>query len=359
MERIKRLFTVVFSIVLALCVGLIPFCVSTQQAKALSPDYDNTLSKIYYFYDYYPSIDKDDMATMFGSYNAFYDEKWLDECSFNELVYAGNYFSGFAVGCTVIIDLKTFKPDSDTLNTLFHDLHENKYCKTVFITPYEQHEFSNDGFSGYVDKYLVTNLGKMRNFVMDIHSDLFAQNNELELTNTTILVANRLIHLNRNNLGDIDQLAERSPFLRLLYDKLYAKLYGGTINSYSIAANELYTRKNIRVIVHLYDNEYVDILKARTFDALYFDELKNELEITEEKVCAVGFWRLDSTFYNLLLDRQGATGNLPVYIMPIEPIRYGSGLSIISYDNLASIYEEEYNESQEIINELDDLLGQE
>lgn len=353
MKRIKKSFTVLFSIALALCIGLVPFCVGAQQAEALSPDYDNMLNKIYYFYDYYPSIDKDDMATMFGSYNAFYDEKWVDSYSFNELVVTDNYFSGFAVDCTVIIDIKTFKPDSSTLNLLFYDLHENKYCKTVFVTPYEEHEFSNNNFLGYVDKYLVTNLGKMRNFVDNTHSDLSAANEEVR--NTIILVDNRLIHLDMNNWSGINQLAERSPFLRMLYDKLY----DGTINSYSTAAGDLYLYNNIRVIVHLPGNEYIDIVEGRTFEASDLVELKNKFGIIGEHVCAVGFWRLDSAFYNLLLNGQGTTSNLPVYIMPIEPITYGSGLSIISYDTLANIYGEEYDESQEIINELDDLLGQE
>lgn len=344
-----------FSIALALCIGLVPFCVGAQQAEALSPNYNNTQNTIYYFFDYYPSIEKDVITSSFSGYNVVYDAQWVDKTEFEELV-NDDYFYGFATGCIVVIDIKTFKPNPVVLNNLFFNLHEIQECSTMFITPYAQQDFSSTAFLSYVDKYNVTDFEKMRCFVEYIQTEFIIYNGEM--ADTTILLDNRLANIDSTNWNvSMNQLVDRSPFLRIFYDNLY--FYGDEVNSYAEFASLLYSQYNIRFLVHLGDTTYVDIVAGKTYTATSVDELQNEDDGYWEHVCAAGFWALDSDFYDLLLDGQSSGYSLTVYIIEIDPIIYGNGLSISPYSSLANIYGEEYDERQEIINELDDLLGQE
>lgn len=66
--------------------------------------------------------------------------------------------------CGCVIDIKTFKPEESKLSELFAYLKEDEECVTVFVTTYDQADYSSITFDN-VDVYYKTDFRKLKKLI--------------------------------------------------------------------------------------------------------------------------------------------------------------------------------------------------
>ena len=338
------------------------FSLFAINTAALSPDYYGEDNTIYYYYDYYPSVDKETMENVFGGgYYVFYDHQW--EAA---QIFRSGYFYGLGDDCVLILDIKTFTPDYDNLALEFSALKYSEPNLKIVLVVGNDIGIPSELFD-IVDIFFPSNLGRLETFI-DCFVDNFAPVNT-SLANSTILIDGRLIDLNNMSQYNKNDLIEESPFMRMLIKKLAARMGISSSNynyDYNYVLGILKNNYNINLLIYsecddqgIYDiYEYVDLYTMYTFTAetveyFYCDESGEELLYS--KICGVGFWHLENGFYNFLINGQEIMGDMfPVYLMESDPLIYGNeGVSVIADTDLCQMS----NEEAALLEILEDLLG--
>lgn len=357
MKRNSLLIAVLMAIT-ALFASVISIGFSDQSAKAFSSDYNGEDRTIYYFYDYYPSVDEETLVLDYNTYNVVYDYMRLNEADFNNLV-INDYFYPFGADCVVIIDIKTFMPDPSVLSLLFDDLKNTQQCLTVFVTPYEICLYPDQTFATYLDILYVSNLEGLKYLVNETFYQTQSYINTWE--NVTILIDGRFADVNAY-YGDRSALIDASPFLQILLSKfkeLEHTLWGDIDNlgeSYDDIAWNLTMFFNIRLLVHDNANDrFIDIVNWLSLPADSYGSLEGDDRISWDYIFAMGMWRLESGFYDFLYDAQSQSHTINTYIFEVNPITYSAnGLLIERRSGIE--HEQQLSEDNSGVL-LNDLLG--
>ena len=138
---------------------------ASDTMDTITPLGDGASDTIYYFFDYYPTIDNTTFSIEYGSrYNIVYARH--HEITSEEFIglFVNGYFTGFGDNCVVVIDIKTFKPEESKLSELFAYLKEDEECVTVFVTTYDQADYSSITFDN-VDVYYKTDFRKLKKLI--------------------------------------------------------------------------------------------------------------------------------------------------------------------------------------------------
>ncbi len=367
MKKTKMQVVTVIVVILLLLIVSTSLGASIQKAQAYSPDYSPTQYSIYYFFDYYPTLGRDVLSNTFGYYSVFYDAQWIDSDEFDSLV-TNWYFSGIASNTLasntiVIIDIKTFKPDADTLELLFLNLKVFQGCQTIFITPYEEYEYGDTTFVSCVDKYFVTYFEEINVMIRQMYDDSY-DNSEGALANKMFLLDNRLVNVTGYNQGaPIEILLESSPFLRELFSE-YSVGEDMMYENYTEFLTDLHNTYNTYFLVHLGGDEFVDIYDWVLYRGSYLSEMESDSGLSSDVACAVGFWNLDGDFYNFIwrsqieasADSENNT-DLRAYVIDIDPILLGTGPVVTGFSWIANSYSQYLTDRNDLLAYLDDITG--
>ncbi len=335
----KRLMVVVMSLALFLTGIFAVGGIDSKKADAFSPNYNGDPYTIYYFTDYYPTVTYDELVNEFGSYNVVYDRQFITESEFTEMVYNG-YFEGFDFGtCVVIIDIKTFMPDSYVLYDLFFDLQQNQGCITAFVSIYSDSEYYDSAFLEYVNVFVNDGeLVRLKNFLYNSFYDLYYRDGTVD--STTYMIDGCLVDIYNLFGADMDTLCSTSPFLRVFLEQLILRLEGSYYSSYEEIADRLRDDHAIKLLVYnVYDGYFVDILTWNIYSYYDIDQIKSEGAATDF-VCAFGFWSFNYNYYQILWNIQYGEGyDIPIYALAIDPVNYDPmGLNVITEWELGEEY---------------------
>lgn len=345
-----------------------------QTAKANGPSDENVPAPggdsgnqytIYYFTDYYPTVSYNELLDEFGNYNIVYDHQYIDEQDFENMV-NNHYFlfdsvTGEDTGIrALIIDIKTFLPDSMLLESLFADVKFYMDCATVYVSYYDAYEYYDTTFLNYVDLFVVdSQLARLNYFIEQALNELY-NGSYATLFDVSYLIDGNLVDVVNLFGEDMDTLCENSHFLRIFLEQFVRVVwdyeYDVLFSSYNEIADYLRDILNVKLLVHKGGNEYVDIL---TWNVYQFNNIYDVLNVYPNSLytCAFGFWRLNHDYYQFLLDAQNVDDyDLPVYILEAEPIPYDpDGLNIITDSDLG-FYIESDDAAMTLLYGLHDLL---
>ena len=348
--------------IIATILAITMFCViiplgptNKKTVNALSPDYNGQSDTIYYFNDYYPTVRPSKLEEEYPDYNIIFDRQQVTAQSFTLLVNSG-YFTGFAEGCLVIIDIKTFLPDANLLNTLFYSLHETQGCKTMFMSIYNQQNYYNDYFLSYVDEYQVVGFERLESFLEAVLYIMNGRNNNT-LYNTTYFIDSALVNADAFNPGQINAMCSAIPFLRILLDKFADSL--SITGSYSYIAEVLnYLTNNIKIFVAI-SNGHRDIASWDGYAQIELGDFAVSNNVYPwNDACAIGFSSLSSSFYDFAADGYSLLDDFPIYLFEADPIEYSEdGLPVITDSDLAEVYECENDEETGALAAISSLLN--
>ena len=299
----RKSILIALPLVLAmLFVSLAPFAVVPAKAD------DDDLDLIYYFSDYYPTLDVATLNENFPDYGVVYHHQWVTEATLYDAVMQG--FPSNANVHTVIIDIKSFKPSGAVLNSIFSVFALQGY-KTVFVTPYDQAEFDTQSFWNLVDRYCHSNLSTLYGFI-DWALEKMYTHNDGTLSDTTILIDGRLIDPLYSN--DSDALADRFPFYKILSEEL----------DYWYS-----TATNVHLVVHGGGNFFYDLSSnpiGNSYVASGIDDFTDANEnLIWEHICAIGFTNLETDFHNFVRNCRGSFDEMPLYLLEAATPTYGEG----------------------------------
>ena len=283
-----------------LFVSLAPFVVPANA-------YDSVTDTVYYFSDYYPTLDKATLEQEFPDYQVVYYHQWATEATLYNAVMQG--FPSDANVHTVIIDIKSFVPSGRTLGNLFGVFNSYGY-NTVFVSQYEPGDFDDDSFFDEIDSYCHSNLTILRGFIRASLNHMYVSNG-YTLSDTTILIDGRLIDPFYNGT---ETLAQRYPFYGVLLEEL----------------NRWYsTATNTHLLAHWSGSSFYDVwpdFVGIPYDASDKTDLVDENgDCIWEHICAMGFWELEDDFYQYIIDNQSSIDDWPLYLLPVDPPVYGEG----------------------------------
>lgn len=339
-------------------------------ARAFVPDEecDWQPDTIYYFYDFYPTVTEERLQDEFIGMKIIYDRQQIDEQEFAKMVDDGYFWSMDYRPHVVVIDIKTFIADTDSLDYLFTILREYG-CKTVFVTAHDYDTFDEEGneydviFKDFIDIYIEDlNMERLRNFV-DNAFQKFGKKNGITCEATYILDGN-LVDAENFFASDVNTLCAEFPFLKVFLDQLiyrveYPALNNNEYESYNAIAEELRDRYQVRIFVHVKDIYFVDILDRELVGFYNINDLMDNA-VHSHVVGAFGFWRFNQDYYDYLYNSQNEQGyDLPVYAFEVDPIEYSlDGLSIKSDKELESEFGGMRHEAaDELLTQLALLLG--
>lgn len=319
-----------------------------------TPDDDDVepIANLYYFNDYYPTVPKSQMDEEHPDISSIYDHKWIDSSDFTTMVF-NDYFESIAYGTIVVIDIKSFKPETSILYDLFSSL-KDRGCMTIFVTIYEEEDFNDTDFMDYVDEYVVSEFQRLRNFLR-LHFEWvkdtnlqFGADEYSPLQNTVFFIDGRLIN-DEEYSSDIENLCADSPFLRIMLEELGEK-FGYQITdstSYEGIFNSIVDNEGIQILAHVGHDEYLNLDSGTIYETSSLQELYSNDILSSSYVSAIGFSHLESNFYNFLdvgqdYVRRQLSSDLPVGIMEVEPFVPGTPLlDFLTHRNLIALYNEE------------------
>ena len=304
MKKQKSILIALPLILAMLFVSLAPYAVVPAKA------YDSVTDTIYYFSDYYPTLDKATLEQEFPDYQVVYHHQWVTEATLYSAVMQG--FPSDANVHTVIIDIKSFVPSGAVLSSIFSYFKAMGY-RTVFVTPYDRGRFDSQSFWNYVDRECHSNLSILYSFI-DWALGLMSDHNGGSLSNTTILIDGRLVDPFYSN--DFDSLANRFPF----YDVMLEELAKSPYNSAT----------NIHLVVHTgstsQGNSFYDLSTGQIYTVTDTTELTDENgDCIWEYICAIGFTNLEADFYNFVGNCRGSFDEMPLFLLEAATPTYGEG----------------------------------
>lgn len=314
MKRIKLLYFVLLCVLVSIMVSISNVFASVA----------NSIDTIYYFTDYYSTVKISNLKDKFPNKTVTLDHQYIDISTFDSMV-NNNYFSNFNSTTCVVIDIKTFKPNDTTLYNLYTDLKNNQNAYTVFVSPYKIDSYSNDSFIDYVDKYFTDSqferLTKFVNGALDHYFDNY------QVDNSTYLIDSDLLNIDEI-MGLKDLYFEKSPFVELFLQKL-ADMNELSYQSFDELLSKLELKK-IKILAYSkISSNYKDLISENVYQ---FNSISSLLSTTNaSNICAFGFWNLSKDFYYKLLTlTTNSNFNLPIYVMEVEELKNGPGLSVIS-----------------------------
>ena len=286
-----------------LFVSLAPFVVPAKAEPT-------NLPLVYYFSDYYPTLDKATLEQEFPDYQVVYHHQWATEATLYNAV-----MQGVPAGVsfhTVIIDIKSFKPSGATMSAIF-SYFASQGCRTVFVSQYDAGDFDNSAFFSLVDRYCQSNLSTLYAFVYWA-LNLMYDHNGGTLSDTTILIDGRLIDPSYSGSQPFD---DRFPF----YDVLKQMLSHPNFNSPT----------NVHLLVHTGSSSlgysFYDVSPDSSLGTFTVSDITDFTDAQEnriwEYICAIGFAGLESDFYNFIENNRGSFDEMPLYLFEVEPVAYG------------------------------------
>lgn len=217
MKKTRNLFMTIVMAFVMLFAAFAPFVsVNKKQASALSPDYLEGISTVYYFSDSDPSF-KDSLDSYVGVDIVYDTCPLLTAQELAHMVYTG-YFWGFneSLDNIVIIEIKTMKPDPYVLENLFACL-KAQGCKVMFISPYIV-DFSD---SEYADVFMACNVDKYSRYIKNCVRSMLSETGVLR-DDTTLLLDGRFIGIDSaTNYNSLDLYFSAPTLRRLLFHMYY------------------------------------------------------------------------------------------------------------------------------------------
>jgi len=298
------------------------FSVNTH---ALPPDYEPDLENgyptMYYFNDYYPEVDHCTMAALYPEYHVCYDHQRIDSQAFDTLVGSG-YFYGFDAGSVVIIDIKTFKPDEDTLEDLFYYLKNSYSCTTVFVSTYNQTDFTSTTVFQNLDLFVRSYHSEIDEAILDILSEIFSGG---DFSNKAIFLDELTIDISTLTINGTyaHSLLNNSPFISRLLSHISTMILNqSNVSVIGYSVLEYLHLNNTHIFVHDGNGGYFDLYSGTSYEATDPSVIQGAIGCNWTNTYAIGFWSLDPDFYDFLLDAQDM-GNCTVYVFECEHIESG------------------------------------
>ena len=185
-----------------------------EEVNALSPNYDG--SDVYYFCDLYPTLTYENFSNTFSA-SIFYDVRWISDSEFYRDIEEHYFFT--LNNRVVIIDIKTFIPETGILSELFSHFKENN-CVTGFVTSYSESDFPDTYFLDCVDIFVENAPSdKMDVYFSAAFEDL---DTNRELSDTVYLLDGSVLNVYFIENRDFEALCTTSYYLnKFIFDLLY------------------------------------------------------------------------------------------------------------------------------------------
>lgn len=298
-----------------------------EEVNALSPNYDG--SDVYYFCDLYPTLTYENFSNTFSA-SIFYDVRWISDSEFYRDIEEHYFFT--LNNRVVIIDIKTFIPETGILSELFSHFKENN-CVTGFVTSYSESDFPDTYFLDCVDIFVENAPSdKMDVYFSAAFEDL---DTNRELSDTVYLLDGSVLNINFIINRDFGALCTTSYYLnKLIYDLLYfVSSTEYEIYDYQNALDEW----NINILVYVGNNQFVDLTTWERYTFYSSQEILEEYE--KEYICSFGFDMFEEEFYWFLYNN-GVDLN---YLFEVTPLSYDcNGLDLrlnnFDYTDEAELY---------------------
>ncbi len=261
----NRITGILIALILMVISALSLGGLQTKRANAQTETGEYT-NKIYYFSDSDPTFK--DALEMQGRDNVIYDVNYMaSPQEFKYLLYTGYFWRFYgSFNVMVIIEVKSFALDQQTLNDLYFCLSEQK-CGIMLISPYIDYGI-------FMNHYVQCAPDAYSEFLKKPFSVYFKQNDTTEIQdNTTFLLDERLIGIYEALPEyDFDSLI-RFPELRRLYN-----YFAFGVNDEDIAGFEEY------LYAELWEYYYENYLKDINYNGTneYKDATMENLVTTWE-----------------------------------------------------------------------------
>ena len=298
-----------------------------EEVNALSPNYDG--SDVYYFCDLYPTLTYETFYNTFSA-SIYYDVRWVSDSEFYRDIEEHYFFT--LNNRVVIIDIKTFIPETGILSELFSHFKENN-CVTGFVTSYSENDFPDTYFLDCVDIFVENAPSdKMDVYFSAAFEDL---DTNRELSDTVYLLDGSVLNINFIINRDFEALCTTSYYLnKLIFDLLYfVSSTEYEIYDYQNALDEW----NITILVYVGNNQFVDLTTWERYTFYSSQEILEEYE--KEYICSFGFDMFEEEFYWFLYNN-GVDLN---YLFEVTPLSYDcNGLDLrlnnFDYTDEAELY---------------------
>ena len=344
---IMKLFKKTLIVLGTLVTLIMLFTLFAVNTSALSPHYDDTTDNIYYFNDYYPTIEENVLEESFPTYNIVYDHMWITD-SQTLLDYA-SYFCELNSNDILIFDLKAVLHDASALSTFFSTIKAQTACTIIVASAFDLGEFSNTHFMQYVDLFYYVQFDRLDSFIGNITEIIFPETADPNLPegisffNTTILIDGHLIDCSSlYSEYDFNRAISNSAFMTSMLQNIanllpYNLGNDPTQANYALFLAHLKNNYNINFFVHIGVNRFLNLLSLEIIEANTIDDLSNgEGSCTWANLFAVGFMPLDSDFYDFLYQGQNSVDG--IFLMRCTTSEYGEdGLPCTTDEGLSEM----------------------
>ena len=143
-----KILSVFLAIAIVVSGAVVVVASPREEVNALSPNYDG--SDVYYFCDLYPTLTYENFSNTFSA-SIYHDVRWISDSEFYRDIEEHYFFT--LNNRVVIIDIKTFIPETGILSELFSHFKENN-CVTGFVTSYSESDFPDTYFLDCVDIFV-------------------------------------------------------------------------------------------------------------------------------------------------------------------------------------------------------------
>ena len=326
-------------IVLAVAILIsLAFSFHSTTASALSPDYDY-LSTVYYLFDYYPTIDKTQFDYSFPGYEITYDRQNCSDISLVNLIQNG-YFDGF-YGMIFVVDIKLCQNDPTILAALFSAI-KSTGCVTIFVSPYNPTDYSDDSFMDFVDHHVPSDFGRLTMFFENIWGlsgntspGVGTQSGYMFMIDAYAAgTFDGSVYQSCENY-DTDDYCQ-SPFMQHLVSELISHFAD---EDYTPTLTDLYVNHNVVIYVQIGETLFVNIFTYETFNTQNTTSFPARDIAVQENRFAMGITNLTSGFYSYLYGVQNAcvAGYMNVCLLEGMPALFGeNGLTAILWLDFSS-----------------------
>lgn len=322
-----KILSVFLAIAIVVSGAVVVVASPREEVNALSPNYDG--SDVYYFCDLYPTLTYENFSNTFSA-SIYHDVRWISDSEFYRDIEEHYFFT--LNNRVVIIDIKTFIPETGILSELFSHFKENN-CVTGFVTSYSESDFPDTYFLDCVDIFVENAPSdKMDVYFSAAFEDL---DTNRELSDTVYLLDGSVLNINFIINRDFEALCATSRYLnKFIFDLLYfVSSIEYEICDYQNALDEW----NINILVYVGNNQFVDLTTWERYTFYSSQEILEEYE--KEYICSFGFDMFEEEFYWFLYNN-GVDLN---YLFEVTPLSYDcNGLDLrlnnFDYTDEAELY---------------------
>ncbi|MBQ8429492.1 MAG: hypothetical protein IJX30_05305 [Clostridia bacterium] len=333
MDKIKRMCISLVMAVVVLFGGIFSlFGVKNVKVNALVNEAYGRTHLVYYFCDSYPTFPNTLLKTIFTEDLLVYDIQKVDESTFNDMVTTDEYFVGLDMNSMLILDLKTFAPETSVLCELFCQVKSGYGCKTVLVT-------NNVSSSGVVFSSLAecvdlfySSTCRLQAFAQEIVATQRLSNIGNGTVNGTTFLIDNIIDNPEDYAGaGLDTLCDADPFLDYFITELldYADP-DPTLTT--VSSEDVLTNSGIRIWLQTGGGSFVDAISGQTNISLPdTNGVINVYPTATQDYAVVGFSNIDPQFWGMIdnfHDNVNEIGGIPSHLMPVHilevvPIEYG------------------------------------